>query len=299
MKPVNIIAILVASFVLSGCGPTLYYNLKYSTELQAQQAFIQDQMRCRGYANGSLPMSPSYNPSPSSYVVNGDAYTYGNQTTITGTIRPQYSYSDAALGTMSSVVQWTTVIARESLYDTCMEQLGWTTTPPSPQEYTEYAKKMQAKQQPQQQKLQKMSQGKPDSLDGENNKNSDIFDCQCERVFRHFAKTAPEWSVLQNKPWKSIDYMVAAYVHFIFKDRVSKSGGNACEIPVDPAVQSDLTKKCQQRVEELSSMPYHVELRKNNADFVKMFEAELPELYGKEKAREILQEVPNPSEFLQ
>lgn len=92
--------------------------------------------------------------------------------------------------------------------------------------------------------------------------------------------------------------MVAAYAHFIFKDRVSKSGCNACEIPIDPAVQSDLTKKCQQRVEELSSTPYHLELRKNNADFVKMFEAELPELYGKEKAREILQEVPNPSEFL-
>ncbi len=298
MKPVNIIAVLVASFVLSGCGPTLYYNLKYSTEQQAQQAFIQDQMRCRGYANGSLPMPPSYNPSPSSYVVNGDAYTYGNQTTITGTIQPQYSYSDAALGAMSSVVQLTTVIARESLYDTCMGQLGWTTTPPSPQEYTEYAKKMQAQQQPQQQKLEQMSQEKPDNLESENNINSDIFDCQCERVFRHFAKTAPEWSELQNKPWKSIDYMVAAYAHFIFKDRVSKSGCNACEIPIDPAVQSDLTKKCQQRVEELSSTPYHLELRKNNADFVKMFEAELPELYGKEKAREILQEVPNPSEFL-
>lgn len=121
---------MILSVTLTGCQ-TIYYNSKYPDPNSAQINFQQDLMRCRAYANGSIPIPPSYQVQNYQYHVNGTAYTQptfgGYETTYDAQVTATPSSTDAMLSSMNSVFQIASLVARENRYENCLKSLGWTT----------------------------------------------------------------------------------------------------------------------------------------------------------------------------
>lgn len=121
--------ILLVVSALSGCQ-TIYYNPKFLDAETANVNFQQDNMRCRAYANASIPMPPPHRVQNYDYQITGNAYTrptYGGyETTYQADITPVPSMADSVMSLTSTVMQIAAQSARENKYQDCLRHLGWT-----------------------------------------------------------------------------------------------------------------------------------------------------------------------------
>lgn len=129
--PLTVTATLLVVSALSGCQTTLYYNPRFLDAETANVNFQQDSMRCRAYANASIPMPPPHQVQHYDYQVTGNSYTRptfgGYETTSQADITPVPSMADSVMSLTSSFMQIAAQSARESKYQDCLSHLGWTT----------------------------------------------------------------------------------------------------------------------------------------------------------------------------
>ena len=125
----NLIAMLLAVLALSGCK-TLYYNPRFLDAETANVNFQQDNMRCRAYADASIPMPPSHQVQNYDYQITGNSYirpTFGGyETSYQADITPVPSMADSVMSLTSTVMQIAAQSARENKYQDCLRHLGWT-----------------------------------------------------------------------------------------------------------------------------------------------------------------------------
>lgn len=125
----NVAAMLMTVSALSGCQ-TLYYNPRFLDAETANANFQQDNMRCRAYANASIPMPESHQVQNYDYQITGNAYTRptfgGYETTYQADITPVPSMADSVMSLTSTFMQIAAQSARENRYQDCLRHLGWT-----------------------------------------------------------------------------------------------------------------------------------------------------------------------------
>lgn len=123
--------LLFIIFSLTGCQNTLYYNAKYLDLESAQANFQNDQMRCRAFSQGQIPMPASHQVQHYDYQISGQSHTTptlgGYQTNYQAQVTPVPSLADTALSATSTIMQSIALVTRENLYKDCLKQLGWTT----------------------------------------------------------------------------------------------------------------------------------------------------------------------------
>ena len=127
----NVAAMLMLTAALTGCQSTLYYNPRYLDVETANANFQQDTMRCRAYANSSIPMPAPHQVQNYDYQITGKSYTRrtfgGYETTYQADITPVPSTADSIMSLTSTIMQIAAQSARENRYQDCLSHLGWTT----------------------------------------------------------------------------------------------------------------------------------------------------------------------------